>query len=211
MNATTIFIFLSILLVVLVVWVLPAGLIANAARLKGRTWGSFFTIGLATSWLVTSVIVATMPRTRHLTELVSCESCKERIGLDSSKCSYCGLARVPSSQWIDKQILKRVEAQRIFRRLSLICASLVLIMIVVLANLPSTLEVESYPDPQQYSEALINLGKLKLVSFSILWFFSLSFTVSCGAWLSREMGYPSLRTEVQGEPFYSTRRRSEDA
>ena len=205
MNLNYSFIYLIAVLLFTALWAFPAGLVANTARLKGRTWASFYTLGLVISWLVIASTVAIISRTRHISELRVCSVCCERIGKDSSVCGHCGSTQTPRSDWKDQQILSRIRNQRIFGLLALGSASLTLVFLVILVNFPAAPISTDFPDAEAYLAALALHVNTYTLSWSALIACSLTFSISAGAWTARELGHPAARPKITGEPFFSTK------
>lgn len=205
MTLNNAFFYLLIVLALTAVWTFPAGLVANAARLKGRTWVSFYAVGLVSSWLMTSTVVAVLARTRHLSELQPCSNCRERIGVDASTCGYCGSPQTPRPSWQDEHILSRIKNQRIVAYLALGALIVLVTFLAILVNYPEAPLSEDFADTDAYLVALSLHLNLYTASWGALFFFSLTFAITAGAWVSREIGHPSTRSKVKGEPFFSTK------
>jgi len=210
MGASLFFYYLLTLLAVLVVWAIPAGLVANAARLKGRGWSAFFAIGLATSWLLTSLIVASVSSTRRNTELIPCEVCSERVGRNSSICAHCGSKRVATFEWRDKQVLQRIKAQKYLRLAAIVSGAVVLVTLLILVILPTSYSLVAYNSIEEYTRAYNNLLALRTTTTVLLGISSACLEVSLGGWISRAVGYPTVRDQVDGEPFYTTRQKAQN-
>jgi hypothetical protein len=208
MRYNEVFVFLIALLVLSVAWFIPAGLIANTARLKGRTWSSFYLFGLLLSPLGTALIVAVMVRVRHISEIIPCGECRERIGRDAKVCPHCKKERLSSNEWLDRQTLDRVKHQRYLQRTAIVSGAAMLVFVVINAWLPLSLDSENYSSAKDFAEATLQLVRLKLGISIFVGLTSLVFLLTSGAWISREMGYPTLRPDISGEPFYSTKVRS---
>ena len=199
------FMYLILVLLVIALWTFPAGLVANTARLKGRTWASFYVLGIASSWLFTATIVASITRTRHVSELRPCSDCRERIGKDAAVCGHCGSAQTASLAWQDQQILSRIKNQRLLALAAIGSAILMFMFLVVLVNYPAPPSATDFEDVEQYIAALALHLNSYLISWVALISSSSGFAIAVGAWVSRELGHPSSRLKVTGEPFYSTK------
>ncbi len=73
-----------------------SALIANFARRKGRTWGSFYWVSLF-SVVLGGTIVASVAETTHPDEEVVCPSCASKIPHQCSVCAHCGQKLSPNA------------------------------------------------------------------------------------------------------------------
>ncbi len=186
------------IVVLFLVWALPAGLVANSARLKGRTWASIFFSGLAFSWLLTGFTTALLAGKRHESELTPCAQCESRIGRDASKCPNCQATRSSDLTWRDEQILNLVKSNQRLKKLGIL-ATLVAIGSFILAILLGL----SIKSGGVISLELTVKVTAVLVALSLL--AALVTAAAWGAWVSREFGHPLRRVKVAGEPHFTTK------
>jgi ribosomal protein L32 len=107
-----------------------SALVANYARRKGRTWGSFYFIGLA-SIVLSGIIVATMTPATHADELVVCPSCGEGIRSVAHVCPNCGQNLTPNASIGEDVVGRALIINSRLRIAGLIVGAIGLILVLV--------------------------------------------------------------------------------
>lgn len=91
--------FVSILLGVGIVWILPAYLVGVAARNKSRNFASFFFLSLLVSWIIMAIIVAALPYSDAPGAIPTprrrCPDCDESISVRARVCMHCRSSVLP--------------------------------------------------------------------------------------------------------------------
>jgi hypothetical protein len=79
-----------LMVAICVFWSTWSAIVANFARLKGRTWASFYLLALVGSPLLLGTIVATVTEAPHSSESHPCENCSEAVRFSARTCPSCG-------------------------------------------------------------------------------------------------------------------------
>lgn len=87
MRLNTIEIFITYFLIA--GWFLGAFLVAKAAKVRGKSFGNYFALGILTSWVV-SLIALSVARSKDASQHAFCPDCAETIQLANATCARCG-------------------------------------------------------------------------------------------------------------------------
>jgi Na+-driven multidrug efflux pump len=104
MGANSIYIWLVVGLIALIINFFAASLIAKAAEEKGRNFDAFFWLSFLFSWLIMAIVLMVLPpisssepnQKIDTSEYKECPKCAEQILAKASYCKHCHSEISPS-------------------------------------------------------------------------------------------------------------------